>query len=64
MFLKKGIRESRLEGCCGGDGGIELLLLESESEPNEVSDPVCDKIGSVFGMSPKYSSANLTASLC
>lgn len=58
-FLKKGIRESSLEGFCGGVGGFD------NEESNTVSEPVWDNEGVVvFGISPKYCSANLTASLC
>ena len=58
MFLKKGILDSNLEGCCVGEAGIDedehsLLCLAKESI--DVFDPVCDRTGvSDFGMSPKY----------
>lgn len=71
MFLKKGILESNLEGCCAGEDGIdevedaELPLLRLAKESIDVSEPVCDKAGvSDFGMSPKYCWASFTASSC
>ena len=71
MFLKKGILESNLEGCCVVEGGIdvdddvEVTLLWLAKESINVSEPVCDKIGvSDFGMSPKYCWTSFTASSC
>jgi hypothetical protein len=42
-FLKNGIRESNLDGCCGGVGGAEEskdMELSLDSDPKDVSDPV------------------------
>lgn len=71
MFLKNGIRDIKVDGFCVGDGGgiedevdIELLLLVSLGESRDVSDPVCDKTGADFGISPKCCSASFTASSC
>ena len=72
IFLKKGILERSLEGCCGGVGGKEeadeyeelLLLLRPDDKSIELSDPVCERRGaSAAVMSPKYCSERATASL-
>lgn len=73
MFLKNGMRDIKVDGFCVGEGGgdeeddddIELSLLVSpDAESRDVSDPVCDKMGADFGISPKCCSASLTASSC
>lgn len=71
-FLKKGIRERSLDGCCVGEGGdevadeMELLSLTSlDEELADVSEAACVMRGvSDFGMSPKYCSASRRASSC
>jgi hypothetical protein len=71
IFLKKGILERSLDGCCGGVGGKEeadeyeeLLLLWPDDKSVKLSDAVCERRGaSVAVMSPKYCSERATASL-